>query len=171
MHPEVNMKDIQARGTQTATSCCSQVDRRGFIQKSAAALGSVGALSLLTHSAPVQGSQAADRIRKAVGWAMIQGALSVEDKLRLAKDVGFEGVEVSRHMSEGSSVEPQLLARASEKVGIPIHGVVNGTHPDLEAAIDEAALYGATTVLHVARTDPASSYMENYRRSQELIRG
>jgi len=168
---EVKMKDIQARGIQAARFGGSQVDRRGFIQKSAVALSSVAATSLFGHSTLVQGSQATDRIRKAVGWGMIQGDLSVEDKFRLAKDVGFEGVEVSRHVSEERSVDPQLLARASEKVGIPIHGVVNGSHPDLQAAIDEAALYGATTVLHVARTDPAGPYMETYRRSQELIRG
>jgi len=110
------------------------------------------------------------RIRKAVGWGMIDPSLPVEDRCRLAKDVGFEGVEVSRHMREPEP-EPQVLTRASEKVGIPIHGVVNGTHPDLEAAIDDAATYGATTVLHVARTAPEISYMENYRRTQELIRG
>jgi L-ribulose-5-phosphate 3-epimerase len=113
--------------------------------------------------------EAGERIRKGVGWGMIDPSLSVEDRFRLAKDVGFEGVEVSRHMREPEP-EPQVLTRASEKVGIPIHGVVNGTHPDLEAAIDDAATYGATTVLHVARTDPDTPYMENYRRTQELIR-
>jgi hexulose-6-phosphate isomerase len=53
---------------------------------------------------------------------------------------------------------------------MPIHGVVNGSYPDLEAAIDDAATYGATTVLHVVRTDANASYMDNYRRTQELIR-
>jgi L-ribulose-5-phosphate 3-epimerase len=55
-------------------------------------------------------------------------------------------------------------------VGIPIHGVSNGGHPDLEAAIDDAATYGVTTVLHVARADSEAPYMENYRQTQELIR-
>lgn len=110
------------------------------------------------------------RIKKAVGWGMIEGKLSAEDKFRLAKDAGFEGVEVSRHASKEGDAEPQALARASEKVGIPIHGVSNGSHPDLEAAIDDAATYGAATVLHVVRADPEAPFMENYRRTQELIR-
>jgi L-ribulose-5-phosphate 3-epimerase len=111
-----------------------------------------------------------ERIRKAVGWGMIDRSLSVEDRFRLAKDVGFAGVEVTRH-SRGEQAEPAVLARASEKLGVPIHGVVNSSYPDLEAAIDDAVIYGATTVLHVARTSPDVSYMENYRRTQELIRG
>ncbi len=110
------------------------------------------------------------RIRKAVGWGMIDRSLSVEDRFRLAKDVGFAGVEVTRHSRE-EDLKPAELAKASEKVGIPIHGVVNGTFPDLEAAIDDAQTCGATTVLHVARTDPEGSYLGNYRRSQDLIRG
>ncbi len=108
-------------------------------------------------------------IQKAVGWGMIDRSLTVEDRFRLAKDVGFAGVEVTRHSRE-EELDPPVLARAGEKIGIPIHGVVNGTHPDLEAAINDAAALGATTVLHVARTDPEASYMENYRRTQDLIR-
>ena len=123
--------------------------------------------------APLKGTSAqvtGGRILKAVGWGMIDNSLTVEDRLRLAKDVGFAGVEVTRHGRE-EKLEPAALARASEMIGIPIHGVVNGNQPDLEAAIDDAATYGAQTVLHVARTDPEVSYMENYRRTQELIRG
>jgi L-ribulose-5-phosphate 3-epimerase len=135
-----------------------QVDRRHFLQ----ATGLFVATSALAGSAP-----AAQRIKKALCWEMIQGKLSVEDKFRLAKDVGFEGVEVTAHKVK----DPKELARASEKVGIPIHGVSNGGHLDLVGAIDEAAIYGANTVLHVVRADPAGSFFENYRRTQELIRG
>jgi L-ribulose-5-phosphate 3-epimerase len=141
------------------------MDRRQFIQATGALMAGAASPSALTLSAQESGG----RMKKAVGWGMIDRTLSVEDRFRLAKDVGFAGIEVSRHMREPEP-EPPVLARASEKVGIPIHGVVNGTHPDLEAAIDDAATYGATTVLHVARTDPETSYMENYRRTQDLIR-
>lgn len=122
----------------------------------------------LGRRAPAQ--EAAGRIRKAVGWGMIDSKLSVEDRFRLAKDVGFDGVEVSRHTSRSEEPQAQVLARAAEKVGIPIHGVSNGSHPDLQAAIDDAVTYGADTVLHVAGTDPNTPYMENYRRTQDLIR-
>ncbi len=144
----------------------TKLDRRQFLR--------AGSLMVAGAAAPAGfdrswTQEAGGRIRKAVGWGMIDPSLSVEDRFRLAKDVGFAGVEVSRHMREPEP-EPQTLSRASEKVGIPIHGVVNGNHPDLEAAIDDAATYAATTVLHVARTDPDTPYMENYRRTQELIR-
>ena len=145
----------------------SKIDRRRFIEASGAILAGAAAPALFGGGPP---AETAGRIKKAVGWEMIGEKLSPEDKFRLAKDVGFEGVEISRHASKEETVEPQILARASEKVGLPIHGVSNGGHPDLEAAIDDAAVYGATTVLHVVRTDPDTPFMENYRRTQELIR-
>lgn len=143
----------------------TKMNRRQFIQAGGILLA---AAPTLVKNASAQ--ETAGAIRKAVGWGMVDRSLPVEDRFRLAKDVGFAGVEVTRHGRE-KEAEPAVLARASEKVGIPIHGVVNGTYPDLEAAIDDAETYGATTVLHVARTDPEASYMENYRRTQELIRG
>ncbi len=53
------------------------------------------------------------RIRKAVGWGMIDHSLPVEERFRLAKDVGFEGVEVTRHSRE-EETDPRVLARASQ---------------------------------------------------------
>ncbi|MDD4871276.1 MAG: sugar phosphate isomerase/epimerase [Kiritimatiellae bacterium] len=148
----------------------TKINRRRFIQASSLFLGSVSVSSLLGKISQAQTGEAGGRIKKALGWDMIQEKLSVEDKFRLAKDVGFEGVEVSTHMSKEKAVEPRVLADASAKVGIPIHGVSNGGHPDLEAAIDDAAIYGATTVLHVVRANPEGSFMENYKQTQELIR-
>jgi len=141
------------------------IDRRQFIQTSALFLG--GAALQLTSAAPAP----AGRIKKAVGWEMIvEPKLSVEDKFRVAKEAGFEGVEVSRRASKKEAFDIKALAQASEKVGIPIHGLSNGSNMDLDAAIDDAAICGATTVLHVVRADPEGSFMENYKRTQQLIR-
>jgi hexulose-6-phosphate isomerase len=145
----------------------NEMNRRQLLQAGGMFIVGAAAPALVKRASA---QEPGGRIRKAVGWGMIDRSLSVEDRFRLAKDVGFAGVEVTRHARD-EQPEPQVLARASEKLGVPIHGVVNGTYPDLEAAIDDAATYGASTVLHVARTDPDSSYMENYRRTQELIRG
>jgi L-ribulose-5-phosphate 3-epimerase len=145
----------------------TKIDRRYFIQASALLMAGAATPALRGRASA---AEAGGRIKKAVGWGMIAGKLSAEDKFRLAKDAGFEGVEVARHASKEDDTEPQSLARASEKVGIPIHGVSNGSHPDLEAAIDDAAIFGATTVLHVVRANPEAPFMENYRRTQELIR-
>ena len=144
----------------------TKMNRRQFIQAGSVLMAGAAAPVV---SARASAQEAAGRIRKAVGWGMVDRSLSIEDRFRLAKDVGFEGVEVTRH-ARGDETEPQVLAQASEKVGIPIHGVVNGSYPDLEAAINDASTYSATTVLHVVRTDPEIPYMENYRRTQELVR-
>lgn len=148
----------------------SQIDRRGFLQAGGLALAGTAAPAMLGRASPVRAAESGDRFRKALGYTMIQQDLSVEDKLRLVKEVGFEGVETPTQLLKRNTPEPRVLARASEKVGVPVHGVSNASHPDLKGAIDEAALYGATSVLHVVRADPEGSFMENYRRTQETIR-
>ncbi|MHB8898253.1 MAG: sugar phosphate isomerase/epimerase family protein [Thermoguttaceae bacterium] len=144
--------------------------RRRFLQFGGLALTGA-AMSSLRRSAPLAGAaEPGGPLKKAVGWEMIQEELSAEDKFRLAKDVGFEGVEINSRLLKPGGPEPEDVARASEKVGIPVHGVSGASHGDLKAILDEAALYGATSVLHVVRADPGGSYLENYRRSQEAIR-
>ena len=148
----------------------TEIGRRDFLQIGGLALASPAVSSLASPPPQAPAAKSGDRIRKAVGWGMIQEKLSAEDKFRLVKDVGFEGVEVNSRLMKPGAVEPQDLARASEKIGIPIHGVSGGSHGDLKGILDEAAIYGATSVLHVVRADPNGSYVENYRRSQQAIR-
>jgi hexulose-6-phosphate isomerase len=147
-----------------------QIERRHFLQIGGLALTGP-AMSCLANFAPqARAADSGDRIKKAVGWEMIQEELSAEDKFRLVKDVGFEGVEVNSRLLKSGGLEPRDLARASEKIGIPIHGVSGASHGDLKAILDEAAIYGATSILHVVRADSDGSYLANYRRSQEAIR-
>jgi len=148
----------------------SQINRRGFLQGSGLFLASTAVPGLLGRPSPANAQVFRGRISKAVGFMMIEGDLSVEDKLRLAKDVGFEGVETPTHLYNKKAPEPKVLARASEKVGVAVHGVVNSSHPDIIGAIDEASVYGATSVLCVVRPNPKGSFMENYRRTQATIR-
>ena len=148
----------------------SQIARRRFLQRSGIFLTSTTIPALLDRLSLANAGEFKSRFRKALGFMMIQEDLSVEDKLKLVKDVGFEGVETPTHLLNKKTPEPKVLARASEKVGIPVHGVVNSSHQDLTGAIDEASVYGATSVLHVVRPDPKGSFMENYRRTQAAIR-
>ena len=148
----------------------SQIDRRHFLKTSGLLLAGAALPSLLGEKSLARQRTPSKRFKKALGFTMIQGDLSVEDKLKLVKDLGYEGVETPTHLRNNKMPEPRVLARASEKVGIPIHGVVNSSHPDLKGAIDEAAIYGATSVLHVVRADPKGSFMENYRDTQQTIR-
>lgn len=144
--------------------------RRRFLQAGGLALTSAAMPALASLSMKVQAGESRQRIKKAVGWDMIQEKLSPEDKFRLVKDVGFEGVEISSSALKSQGIDPKEMARASEKIGIPIHGVSGAGLGDLKAVFEEAVLYGATSILYVVRADPAGSYMENYRRSQATLR-
>jgi hexulose-6-phosphate isomerase len=148
----------------------SQINRRRFLQRSGLFLAGAAAPALLGRPSATNAGEFTDRIKKAVGYMMIKEDLSVEDKLKLAKDVGFEGVETPTHLLDKETPEPKVLARASEKVGVAVHGVVNSSQPDITGAIDEAVLYGATSVLYCVRPDPKGSFMENYRQTQATIR-
>ncbi len=148
----------------------TEIGRRHFLQIGGLALASPAVSSMASSSPQAPAAGSGDRIKKAVGWGMIQEKLSAEDKFRLVKDVGFEGVEVNSRLLRPGALDPEEIARASNKIGIPVHGVSGGSHGDLKGILDEAALYGATSVLHVVRSDPDGSYMENYRRSQQAIR-
>jgi len=144
--------------------------RRRFLEIGGLALTGTALSRLVGRTPQATAAETGDRIKKAVGWEMIQEELPAEDKFRLVKDVGFEGVEVNSRRLKSDGLEPKDLARASEKTGVPIHGVSGASHGDLKGILDEAAIYGATSILHVVRADPNGSYLENYRRSQEAIR-
>lgn len=148
----------------------SPIGRRRFLHLGGLALTGAALSPVARGKANAEAADSGGRIRKAIGWEMIQEKLPPEDKFRLVKDVGIEGVEVNSRLLKSGGVEPRELARASEKVGIPIHGVSGASHIDLKAILDEAAIYGATSVLHVVRADPQGSYLENYRRSQRVLR-
>ena len=148
----------------------SQIRRRSFLQIGGFALTDAVLSRLASPSPQATAAETGDRIKKAVGWEMIQERLSAEDKFRLVKDVGFEGVEVNSRRLTSDGLEPRDLARASEKIGVPVHGVSGASHGDLKGILDEAAIYGASSILHVVRADPNGSYLENYRRSQQAIR-
>jgi len=148
----------------------SKIDRRCFVQRSGLFLAGTAVSALLSRPALAKSEDSKGRFRKALGLTMVKEDLSLEDKLRLIKDVGFEGIETPTQLINKNTPEPKALARASEKVGVPVHGVVNSSNADLKGAIDEAVLYGATSVLHVVRPDPKGSFMANYRRTQATIR-
>jgi len=56
-----------------------------------------------------------DRFRKAVGFTMIQEDLSVEDKLRLVKEIGFEGIEAPTQLLKRKTPEPKFWPEPVKK--------------------------------------------------------
>ncbi len=123
-------------------------------------------------------------IKKAVKFGMVQEDLSILEKFKLLKSLGFDGVE----MDSPSTLDRDEILRARDETGLPIHGVVDSVHwqktlsdnspavraegvDGLATAIEDASVYGASTVLLVpAVVNKEVSYEEAYRRSQKEIR-
>lgn len=163
------------------------MNRRTFVGTVAASLAATGLVGCATsgNSAAVPSTQAPDgRLKKAVVLGMVQGQMPLVEKFKLLKAAGFDGVEVERP----GELDPKEILRARDESGLAIHSIMNTVHwkhtlgdPDpavreqglagLRSAIEDAHLFGATTVLLVpAVVNKNISYDEAYRRSQEEIR-
>ena len=125
-------------------------------------------------------------IRKGVEYSMLgKGNMSPAQRFQLAKECGFESVEVG-------TIEDQAMAEAIKKaadgVHLPIHSVMNMAHwefplsspkPEvvarslkgMETSLNNAKLWGAHTVLLVpAVVNAEVSYKQAWDRSQKEIR-
>ncbi len=155
-----------------------QIERRTFLQ-SAAMLSTIAAAgSRVSDAAPGDP-------RKAVLISMLPEKLPYLDRFKLAKDVGFEGIEAMTAESPKIAGE---IREASVKTGMKIHSVMNMAHweyplssasPEavnksvagVETSLRNARLWGAEVVLLVpAVVDPKTSYRDAYTRSQKVIR-
>jgi len=153
------------------------IDRRAFLE-SAAALGAMAALRPRTAAA-------AGGMKKAVYISMLPKELPYPQRFQLAKDVGFEGIEI------GTITDPAVAAEikeASAKTGLVIHSVMNADHwkyplssadPEvvaksvagMETSLRNAKLWGADTVLLVpAVVNPETSYKDAWTRSQRVVK-
>jgi L-ribulose-5-phosphate 3-epimerase len=136
------------------------MNRREFLKVGAVACVA-SAPATAAWSGPLSG-----KIKKAVKFHMIAEDLNVLDKLKLLRDVGFDGVEIRT----ADKVDRQEVADAIEATGFPVHGIINASSANVSKAIDLAKLYGGTSVLIVAAEDPKRSYDENFGHWQQLIR-
>lgn len=124
-------------------------------------------------------------IKKAVLLGMIDSPGSIADKFLIARDAGFEAMEVG---NVATMQEAEEIKKASDAAKLPIHGVMNMEHwrsplsdPDpavaqktvdsMRSSLAQAKLWGASTVLLVpAVVNPKVRYDEAWKRSQALIR-
>lgn len=148
-------------------------NRRRFLLRSAAAAATAGCLSALPSvTATAQSTSDVDfkgRIKKAVKYHMIREDLSPADKFRLLQDLGFDGVEPRAMLKPAQQDAVRDLANAREATGLPIHGIVNSSNPDLASAILQAKQLGATSVLHVVRSDETANYLQNVQATRDII--
>jgi L-ribulose-5-phosphate 3-epimerase len=154
--------------------------RRAFL---AASAGAAMALSLRGRAEPDE-PKAPRTLRKAVMYGMIAGGSTIEDKFRILRDSGFEGVE----MDSPTSLNMADIGAAAEKTGIKVHGLVNSEHwkvplnaPDeaaqdlavqsLETCLRDAKTLGSSSILLVPGIVRAGlPYDECWRLTQKNIR-
>lgn len=154
------------------------IQRRTFLQ-SAAMLAAVSATGSRLAAA------AAGKLKKSLVIYMLPEKLSYLDRFKLAKDVGFEGIEAQT--IENPKVAEEIRT-ASEKAGLKIHSVMNMAHWEfpisssdpavvkksvagMEASLRNAKLWGADTVLLVpAVVNAGTRYQDAYTRSIKVIR-
>ena len=160
-----------------------KLDRRQLLELAGAA---VAASAFASEVQPVRAAGRARprSIRMAVKLGMLAGEASIEEKFRLLREVGFEGVE----LDSPSELDPVEVLAARAKTGIEIPGVVDSVHwqatlgdPDaavrargveaLRTALGECKRYGGTSVLLVpAVVNAKIAYDDAWKRSQEELR-
>jgi L-ribulose-5-phosphate 3-epimerase len=124
-------------------------------------------------------------IKKGILYGMLPKNLTVYDRFKLAKDVGFEEMEVGTVADEKDADE---IKKASEAAQMPIHSVMNMAHwknplssgdwtvvaesvKGMEASLNNAKHWGASAVLLVpAVVNPQTSYKDAWERSFKEIK-
>ncbi len=157
------------------------IGRRNFLRYAAAFTAGTG---LLSESAFAQSRQKGAKLLKSLQLGMLPRQLSDEDKFKLAKKCGFEGIEGSPMGDLGAA---RRLGKLAREAGVPIHSIVRGgwdapfSDPDpkvidkglktMETALRSAKALGAETVLLVpAIVKEDVSYKQAYKRSQRHIK-
>ena len=123
-------------------------------------------------------------ILKSLKFGMIGEKLPILDKFKLVQDLGYDGVELN---SPGGENKKECL-EASQKTGLPIHGVVDSKHwgvratesdpkrreqclEDLLTAIKESHYCGGSSALFVPGHGKDGPEDEIVPRSIEVIQG
>ena len=159
-------------------------DRRTFL-KSIAAAAVAGAVRPASAAQSGPAKAGATTIHKSTLISMLPKELSYADRFALARESGFEAVEMQ---TIGKDDEAAEIKEAAKKTGLRIHSVMNMDHwrlplsssdpqtvagsvKGMETSIKNAALWGADTVLLVpAVVDANTSYRDAWTRSQQVIR-
>lgn len=156
------------------------MNRRDFIKISTVAVAGSG----FAFTPGKAADRAAGKIKKSLKYGMVEEQLSVLEKFKLLKELGFDGVE----LDSPNDLDADEVLQAKQQTGLEIPGVVNSMHwskplsdPDpkvraacvksMETALRDCKRYGGTTVLLVpAVVSQQVSYQQAYQRSQQEIR-
>jgi len=161
------------------------MNRKNFI-KSATLMAGASMLSTRSVSASVMQNKSPAKVmlKKGLGFGMIKEDLSLTDKFKLVKDLGFDGIELN---SPAEFSKSEIL-NAKEKSGIELPSVVNKDHwriplssPNPEVrkeiiksvaeSLQEVKEFGGDTVLVVPGVvNEEVSYEQAYITSMNTIR-
>ncbi len=153
----VNLWGILCEMSETMLAEAMNPTRRRFLRTALAA----APLGIASGAGDLAG-----KIRIAVKFQMIREPIGILEKFRLLKELGFDGTE----LKTSEDADPDEVRAASQETGLPIHGVINASDPDVRGAVDLAKFYGGDSVLVLAREDSKLSYGENFAAWQDLLR-
>ena len=156
------------------------MNRRHFLQTTLTAAALSPLVSTFGQDAPKK-----QPLKKAVNLGMIKAeGASVTDRFKMAKDAGFDGIELNRP----EAIDLAEIVKAREETGMEIAGVICSTHwgkpithqdpaireqgmRGLKLALQESGELGCKRLLLVPGVVTKDvSYADAYKRSQEGIR-
>jgi L-ribulose-5-phosphate 3-epimerase len=163
--------------------------RRSFLKQAGVASAAAAAASAFVPDAAATAARVAaapgGSPKKAVLIGMLPKSLPYPDRFALAREVGFEGMEVN---TIENPAEAEAIAKAAQSAKLPIHSVMNSEHwrsplssgdpavvdksvKGMLTSIANAKLLGADTVLLVpAVVDAKTGYKDAWDRSHKEIR-
>ena len=172
-----------------------EMTRREFVKAGAGAAAGIAigagrvdaALPLGSVEATARQAAAAGPlpIKKGLVWDMLPKALSYAERMKLARDVGFDVVQAN---TTPDKHEAEQLKSAAEAANIRIDSVMNMAHwkyplsssdsdvvatsmDGMRTSLHNAKLWGSDAVLLVpAVVNPQTTYKEAWERSQTQIR-
>lgn len=144
----------------------SSLDRRRFVT-SASALAGGAVFGQALAPSPARAGEFTGVIKKGTKFHMVdEPDLSLVDRFKMLKDVGFDGTELRTTDNERLTE----FRKAADKSGLRVHGIVNASNPDLATAVEFAKDMGGSSVLYVATYDRKRPLMESWNATQEVIR-
>lgn len=101
------------------------MNRRHFLNSATAAFAATTLTPVLQGAAPAEVGAVKPRFQFSLKWGMVaEPGLSVTDKFKLLKDLGYDGVE----MDSQFTVPVKEILAAQDATGLPVQGVVNANH-------------------------------------------
>lgn len=162
-----------------------ETSRREFLRSSAAAAAVIRGSTFFREETLFANSAKSLAIEKGLVYSMLPETLSHLDRCKLARDIGFEVVQLPTTSDERTAEE---MKTAAEKAGIRIDSVMNIDHWDyplsssdpavvekslsgMRISLHNAKLWGSDVVLLVpAVVNAQTSYYDAWMRSQQQIR-